>query len=491
MYHAVIGKRLVECVNEHFGRTYTIYEFFNEIYAPLFFGSAKILQHVGNSPFFQRLNVGTIDYTRKMNEGMSVTQLKKEAKTDAAARYKLGLLYYEGEGVGRNKTEAQKWFYKATKLCVKEINKKINDSAPDASFFLGGPAAGIDNTTSGQVTSMQIPITREDIYASWLGAACGMTVEGGFTILIDSKDVLLAIFEGWKEYRNYLNQTSQLKPLQINTWNGQWVTYKMRGLSDKFAPNAKTEKGVSKLVTQSWIQLLFALSFHFNESQDPLLAYVYSLGKMNRTIGFVKLNLPSVRRPVDFYNKLFTVPDGLPAYAFEELYQTETAFEKACLMTEIGLRAIKPKDIFNADNKVPKPPTNVKTKLASKEENIAYAKKKLAFQTYQTWIIAMLNNKDLYQHANDLAKALQRFQQQSTRGKTTRKQMVQEILDKKNLRDFIDVLTGIVNEDDSERATFEQIVIDILALPVEKVPLFLTLVRFSYAVTEKQKEVSS
>ena len=76
---------------------------------------------------------------------------------------------------------------------------------------------------------MGIPITEEDIYASWIGAALGLTVQGGMILLIDAKDVLLTTYDGWKEYRKYLDQTPKLKPLQVNAWNGQWVASRLRG----------------------------------------------------------------------------------------------------------------------------------------------------------------------------------------------------------------------------------------------------------------------
>ena len=39
----------------------------------------------------------------------------------------------------------------------------------------------------------------------------------------------LEVYEGWKHYRKYLNDPTldKLRGNQINTWNGQWLTYKL------------------------------------------------------------------------------------------------------------------------------------------------------------------------------------------------------------------------------------------------------------------------
>lgn len=334
LYHSVIGKRLVECVNRRDGTNYTVREFFDEVYIPLFFGASRFLQNIGNSPFYQEVTV------RKRNLDKDVI----------------------------NK-------------CLIEIHHKVKTGQRNMSILIGGPATNSVDTTSGQVTALQIPIPEEDVYASWIGTALGLTVQGGYTLLIDANDVLLTTYDGWKEYRRFLDQSPKVKSLQVNTWNGQWVASRM-GASSFFDPI--TDKDGAALETQKWVQLLFALSDHYREGPTHrLLAYVYSLGQSNKTLGFVRLNLPEVRRLVDLYRQLFTVPPGMPPKAFEALYETDRSFETACERTEIGLRALKPKDVFKAETEIPKPP------------KATDAEKRVTFDTYQTWIIAMLNNKDL------------------------------------------------------------------------------------------------
>ena len=434
MYHSVIGKRLVECVNRRDGTAYTVREFFDTVYVPLFFGSARMLQNVNNSPFDQ-----------------AITKSKKSFSQDLV------------------------------KECLEKVHSKVQEKVPDASFFLGGPSAGDTGLTSGQVTAIQIPVSAQDIYASWIGEALGLTLSGAWTLMIDADDVLLTLYDGWAEYRKVLDQTPNLKPLQINTWNGQWLVGQLSDDSWGSAWQPALDKDNAALVTQKWVQIIFALSHHYKgEQMHSLTAYVYSLGVStpNKTIGFVRLNIVEAEYLVNLYQRIFTVPKGMEEADFKRLYDTAEGFEVACGHTEVGLRALRPRDIFRGEKGVPTPPKSTD------------AEKRLAFDTYQTWIIAMLNNKDLMPLAGELAKALNTFQMQDIRMKNVKSQMVEELLGKKNRREFIGELAKLLDEDGSNCELFERVVNDLMSLSSENVPLFLTLLRFQYAVAKTKKETT-
>ncbi len=422
MYLSVIGKRLVRSINQKDGTKYSVREFFDEIFTPLFFGSQRFLLFVNNSPFDQAVG--------KQKKNMTPELLK---------------------------------------ACSNEIHRKVADLTPDASFFLGGAASGSLETTSGQVTDLKLPICEEEILASWIGAACGVMVQGGITLAIDNQDVLLLLYEGWQAYRDYLDQTPSMKPLKVNAWNGQWLTHNLgENAAYSFIP-IPTSNGEA-IETQGWVQLLFALSyFHRDKPLQQIVAYVYSLGQSNSTFGFIRLNLSEVRRPIDLYRQLFTVPEGMPPKKFEILYDTELTFRRACETTEIGLKSIKPKDTFKGQYGIPKAP------------NATDVEKRLAFDTYQTWIIAMLNNKDFLQRAEELATALLQFSSRGTRGKTVHNQVIEEALKSRYRREFIDNLTSIVEQDPEHYDLYKQIVGELLNLSQENVSLFLTLLRFQYA----------
>ncbi|MDZ7778266.1 MAG: hypothetical protein U5L09_22930 [Bacteroidales bacterium] len=60
-----------------------------------------------------------------------------------------------------------------------------------------------------------------------IGSGLSLGVSGGFAILFDQPEILLKTFEGWKVYRQFLNDPSleKLAPNKITSWNGQWLSY--------------------------------------------------------------------------------------------------------------------------------------------------------------------------------------------------------------------------------------------------------------------------
>ncbi len=425
MYQSAIGMQLINAVNAHEGKSRTARQFFDEVYAPLFFGSPRFLQFVNNCPFDQK-----------------VTKQKQPLTPE---------LYEE---------------------CLNALHQNVQTKPPDASFYIGGAASGATETTSGQVTGMRIPIPQDEVYASWIGAAAGAMVAGGWTIAIPETEVLLEIYRGWAEYRRWLDQTSSAKPCQVNTWNGQWLRHRLgQYRNDPIALETSADGEGLKLETLDWVQLMFALAYNFRERPKTVIpAYIYNLGQSNTTVGFIQLNLPQVRRPFQLFQQLYSVPEGLPANAFERLYNTERGLEAACRFGEIGLRAIQPKDVFKSKSDIPKLP------------DATSPERRLAFDTYQTWIIAMLNNTNLQNTAKELATALHQFEATGQRGTSAYRAMVGELLKAKNRREFIEKLTEVLEKQPETCSLFETTVAELLNMTVDNTTLFFTLVRFQYAV---------
>ena len=153
MITATIGKIFLDAYNEKFGAKYDAKSFFVEVYHPLFFDSNKYLQWVQNSPFVQ------------MEKGQKVESLTQEER----------------------KEKLEKFILK-----VEECKK------PDASIAPGFPASEEKGfaTTSGQVTSLEITTTKDDIYLSWLGSSLGIGLQGGLSILFSNKQILLDLLLG-------------------------------------------------------------------------------------------------------------------------------------------------------------------------------------------------------------------------------------------------------------------------------------------------------
>lgn len=429
MYTAYMGKRLIQAINKRDGTTHTPRTFFDQVFYPCFFKNERFLLDTNNAPPGQAY--------------------KQKGKTPLTASVIADQLV--------------------------KIHAKVEGGDADASIFLGGPSSDAKATTSGQVTNIRRDVPPDDVYASWIGTGLGATIEGGLSLLVDDDEALLALFEGWGQYRQYLDQTPKLKPHQINTWNGQWLAYRLgKQYNSRTNRTWQTDAEGEALTTQTWVQLLFALSYRYrNTPQKVLTTYVYAFGQMNRTIGFIQMNLPEVYALSELYGELFGVPEGLPAASFEDLYRTEFSFKRACQSVAVGLRALQPKDLRSHmdANKLP-------------AYNASDAVRALQFQTQQTWIIAMLNNKDLSKRAEELAEALHTAGQ-SARGKTVDKRKAEEVLESRTRRDFIDKLTAVLETDAANSELFNGIVEEVISMPTDNVPLFLTLVRFKYAYLAK------
>ena len=260
MYHALVGKRFVESFNHKESTNHSAKSFFDEVFFPLFFSGSKHLLYVNNSPT-----------TQGATKNLPIQEL------------------------------------------LSKIHEKVDQGSRDASMFIGAAASDPTQTTSGQVTGIAFDISEEEVYASWIGFGLGVTVEGGLSLLFDSEEVNFALFEGWQGYRNFLNETSDLKGNQINTWNGQWLTFR---LGNNWHPDYlyKPVSDGKQLLTQSWTTLLFSLANQFPKTS--LGGYVYAFGQMNRTVGFIRLELPKVRSLSDIYRANFETPMGLRSNFF-------------------------------------------------------------------------------------------------------------------------------------------------------------------------------
>jgi hypothetical protein len=100
-------------------------------------------------------------------------------------------------------------------------------------------------------------------------------------------------------------------------------------------------------------------------------------------------------------------------------------------------------------------------------------------------MIAMLNKTELLDLATQLAKTLLDLEAkrikdgaQTNRGKTGLFQDIEDVKTAKNLRLFIDTLTPLIKEDNAD--LFTNIVEQVLKMPTDNFPLFITLVRFEY-----------
>lgn len=429
-----IGKIFLTAYNEKYGKHYDAKTFFLEQYYPLFFDQNKYMMTAGNSP---------LENPKLSWEKMIKGQIPFEPPEQRKERFE-------------------------------NFINKIEKSEADASIAIGYPTLDINATTSGQVTNLQNNVSKDDIYYSWIGAGLGIGVQGGFSILFSETKILLDIFEGWKVYRNALNNTANLKGNQINTWNGQWLSHRYADTFVKNRPMANfspfsTKDGLMSVEVKSWTCLLIAIARKYQDSQ--MIGYVYNYGQTNTTVGVIPFYLSQIRRPIDLYQKFFGIDSAKKA---EPLWGTAFGFLRACQSGAIGLRAMEPKGLrdYIEKGKIPK--------IKETEEET------INFNTYKIWIMAMLNNEELWAKAQEFARELQQYASAGDRGKKVNTNKVNAVLEATNKQNFIKCLVEVVF-DTENKEKIEDTAALVNTMPTDNVPYFLTLIRFHYAVINNNK----
>lgn len=442
MITSVIGKTLLDEYNRRLEKNLSAEEFFDTVFHPVFYGYPRYLQWVTNSPFVQGY--------------------KKASPPDRADREKR----------------------------LEKFKEKVHSGAiADASYAIGYPAGGPYETTSGQVTNLPLPISGENIYTSWIGGGLGIGIQGGFSIFFNHPEILWRIYEGWKLYRSFLEEREELRSNQIDTWNGQWFSYACSSDYDEFSPEAgmseklvATKDGGLEFTTQRWTEVLFGVANHFKEQR--ITGYICSLGQTNTTIGFVPFELPELLMPLQFYRELFGENDFLNnKEKIRKLYGTAYPFKVACQKGVIGVSALEPKDLkqymMSSRGKVRTPD------FAKADEE-----KRISFNIYQTWLLAMLNNKELWQKANDAATAYLEYEAGSKKVSTQRTRAIDEVLNAPTKRKFIETSIALLQDGSETAQKISDLVEEVNSLPDDNFKYFQTLIKFRYTFLSNQLKQS-
>lgn len=443
MITTLIGKTFLKAYNEKYNKEYSAKEFFTEVYFELFFNHNKYLISGGNSPF----------------ENPKISWEKMQKK----------IIPYETPA--RRQERLQNFMEKAEK----------SNGILDMGIAQGYPASELTSSTSGLVTDIKIIETEDDVYLSWIGAGLGIGVAGGYNLLINDAEITLYTFEGWKYYRQYLNDPTlnKLRGNQINSWNGQWLTFRLGTKYDEdFDFGMLQEKQIFKVDstlaevnTVNWSNLFFSLSNLYPEK--ILNAYIYSLGQTNKTIGFIPMYLKAGKTLKNVFKKLFHTDQPFNNKDFQSLFGMH--IKRASELGNIGLHALRP-DILK--------------KYMEEDKNLSFKKEEdnIIYQSYKTWLIAMLskNKEEITDYTLDLAKLIQRFRA-NAKG-TDRKNLIEKsLLAAKNKKGFIESLTEMISglsNDDLE--IIKKLKDEVHLMTNEEFGYFNTLLKFDYAFVEKQ-----
>ncbi|KEO75925.1 hypothetical protein [Anditalea andensis] len=445
MITAVIGRTFLKAFNVKYAKALTPKEFFEQEYWELFYNHNKYLMSGGNSPF----------ENPKISWGRMLS----------------GSIPFESE-------------LKRIDRFEKFIEKAENTNGIlDASIAMGFPASDTTEfaSTSGLVSDVLIPADEDEVYLSWIGSGLGIGVAGGFTILFDNPTITLQTFEGWKVYRKYLNDPTleKLRGNQINTWNGQWLTYSLN--AEEYREDFdfseltnqkifKVETSLAEVSTVTWSQLFFSLSTQF--PNDEMMGYVYGFGQTNKTIGFIPFQFKSGSRLKDVYKQLFEGVYSDPKQ-FESLFGMH--IKRACELGSIGLKALRPDSL---------------KKYMTEEKNLTFKKEEdtINYQAYKTWLVAMLtrNKEEITDYTLELAKTILKYRAGGT--KLDRKTLIEkELFSSTSKRGFIEALTKMVKDlDGDELVAIKSLKDEVHLMTNEEYGYFSTLLKFDYAFIEKK-----
>lgn len=363
-------------------------------------------------------------------------------------------------------------------ISVKEVAKgdKHVSAGIGVGFMAGGPA----ETTFGQVTDLPLNFTEEELLCSWFGGALGIGFGGGYDFLTLKPEIFEFIYEGWPFYRELIKDTPGLKGRQIEAWNGLWLCYGLKyrndpakayhKLSQKINEHIKTTGGVAKLERPDWSKQVLSLASEFGGAGE-LVFQGYSHGSTNKTLGAIMLQLPKVRGFATLFKQLVEQDDTLPNKALQDVFKEEFTMSKAAKYGQLGLRALTPAKLpqflyekKNSPTKLPKDPYQ--------------------FKIYKSWIIAMLNNDELYELAENLAGKLLEFKEKGKDEFFTeaeKRNHIETLFTKRKPSFFVDQLSEIARGMKEPPVEFKMVSkAAATQMTPEQFQLFVSALRFEY-----------
>ncbi len=437
MYTSYIGKKFLDLYNRKTASDYDAETFFSKVFFDLFFNDDKHLLEVHNSSFSKQMKISN--------------DLKKEFPT-----------------------------LPENQLRHIRLKRQIETESPYGGIMVGYAAKDIMQGTSGQVTDMEIEIDKNEMYASWLGQALAIGVSGGYVMLVDKEDVLWNLFIGWNHYRKYLDQTPNVKDKQIETWNGNWLEHSFgddfRKSEPDFGLNIQTEsvQGKVAIPTIPWSRIIFRLSKRY--PAEELMINAYSLSQTNTTFGFIKVLLPEVQKPFEFRKKIYNLKIGDRLVENKELERFETYynFKAACQMGTIGLKALEPAKLRQYM------PKGSMLFAQGKDFKFNNEQSYHLYEIYQIWIMAMLNKTELLGLASKIAGYLIELEDKDSRGKKVLTTLSTNVRESKHIKAFIANLSDTLPELPARAEDLKTAVKEVLGMPTDSFPLFITLIRFEY-----------
>lgn len=447
-----VGKLLLKILSEERGESIDAHTFFEKDFWPVMFNSpdSSHLMQVHSSDFFQP------SYPQLAGKaGMSIAKFRKK-------KY-LENLRMTGAG----------------------------EKAPTGNIGVGFMASGPKETTYGQVTDLPIQFSEEELLCSWFGGALGIGFGGGFDFLSTEPELIRFIYSGWQYYRKLIEETPNLKGRQIETWNGLWLLHGLEhrndtlkaydALSQKVGTALDASKDVVKLDRPEWSDQILVLANAFG-GDEPLTLHGYSFGSTNKTLGYMLVQIPKVQKFSQLFDHFVAQESNLKSMMLKEVFKAHYSMRHAARYGRLGLRALTPKDI-------PKHLGKDAPTISSLQKE--FQKDPYQFIIYKSWIIAMLNNEELHELAEKLAKALLDYKNRgkdsfSTAGDKSKN--IERIWEKRYPAYFIHRLSDIVDEIPQPSETFKDVSKAVAnKMTPDQFQLFQSLLRFEYTYSIRKE----
>lgn len=434
MFTSIIGNNFLKQYNSRNQTRHSAQEYFEKIFLPLFYDHPKYMMSAAlNSPLINPPIAFTRgDYPTKENRSLRIG---------------------------------------------KTIEKIITSESLESSIAIGFPSA-FDTPYSSQVTSLRNGLDKDDAFLSWIGAATGIMVSGGYQLFIISEQLTEIIEEGWTVYRNLLNnETLNFKPNQCNTFLGQWLVWRLDKrysagqTTSRIASIAVPKDNFLEFPTVGWVRVLFAVQSIL--SNPKVMIYIAKFGQLNSTLGMIPFYTSSTERIITFYRKLFNSPTiDSDIKRMQQLYETKLSLERTIQLGTIGLRALEPKNLLDGN----------KTASADNDSD-----QKIKFFTYITWIVAMIDNDKIWDLAQNCADILKVFSDSDKKASTSLTNRVDIFLNSKNKRDFISNLNELIESLKYEQegikekiALLDTIVKEVHYMPEINLGYFMQLIKYHY-----------
>ena len=345
---------------------------------------------------------------------------------------------------------------------ILKAEKAASSNQFDGSIAIGFPASENEKfqVASGQVSDINIGYSEDDIYLSWIGNGFAIGVAGGFSIFFNTESILLSLYEGWKAYREILDDsTINIVGNQIDTWNGQWIAFKnSRYYSEDYDYLAfdqykffKIENNKIKVDTIFWSKVLFELSNHYHSQK--ITGNVFTYGDTNKTLGFYPFQFESATTIKGYYKKLFGEQEAIKqAKDYEALFGLH--IKTACKIGSFGLQALEPSTLRDKygnfkELKLAKPKPQ-KDKEKNKKAQEKDYENIIKFRTYKTWLIAMItkNKEENLNYTEEVAKVLFAHKQEA---RVEKKQIEEKLFKAKGRKQFMIELNELLKIVSSEK----------------------------------------